>query len=514
MSLDCTSPQGNDQLFRALIASSIDGIVVIDAEGRVELYNTSCERLFQYSAAEVLGRNVRMLMPEAQRAGHDKSLIRYRETGERRIVGKGRELEGQRKDCSVFPIYVSVGEGAWNEKTIFVAIIHDMTAMNAELAQREAGTRLLARIVQSSGDAVISKTPDGIITSWNEAAERLFGHYAQDAIGQHISLIIPPDRWQEEQEILAKIAAGQAIEHYETLRLSKDGAAIHVSISVAPIRNAAGAVIGASKIARDITGKKSSELNIQKLQSDLAHTARLNAMGQMSAAIAHELNQPLTAAINYVKAARRLLAPDMPGPEKMATAREALEGADTQIVRAGSIVRYLRDFVEKRESKKTSSDLNAVIRESVALGFMGQQSNDVKVILLLDEHIPPALMDKIQIQQVLINLIRNSMEAMAEVQERELTIVSSAEEAGCLHITVCDTGPGFAPEIVPKLFEPFTTTKGDGMGIGLSICRKIVEAHGGSIRLLPDGARGACFLIRLPIAPACEPKQATTHHCN
>jgi two-component system sensor kinase FixL len=514
MSLDHISPEGNDQLFRALIASSVDGIVVIDAEGRVELYNTSCERLFQYSAAEVLGQNVKMLMPETQREGHDRFLMRYRETGEKRIVGKGREVEGQRKDRSIFPMYVSVGEGAWNEKTIFVAIIHDMTAMKAELAQREAGTRLLAKIVQSSDDAVISKTLDGIITSWNEAAERLFGHSAKDAIGKHISLIIPADRRQEEREILAKIGAGHAIEHYETVRLRKDGATIHVSISVAPIRNAAGTIVGASKIARDITGRKSSEFNIQKLQSDLAHTARLNAMGQMSAAIAHELNQPLTAAMNYVKAARRLLAPDTPGPEKMATAREALEGADKQIVRAGSIVRYLRDFVEKRESKKTSSDLNAVIRESVALGFMGQQSNDVRVTLLLDQHISPAMMDKIQIQQVLINLIRNSVEAMAEVQDRELAIVSSGEEAGCLHVTICDTGPGFAPEIVPKLFEPFTTTKGDGMGIGLSICRKIVEAHGGSIRLLPDGATGACFLIRLPIAPACLVGQAATHHCN
>ena len=219
----------------------------------------------------------------------------------------------------------------------------------------------------------------------------------------------------------------------------------------------------------------------------------------MSAAIAHELNQPLAATMNYVKAAQRLLSAELPKAEQIVTARKAMAKAAKQIIRAGAIIRYLREFVEKRASEKVPSDLNKAIREAVALGLMGADSS-VKVILDLDRKIPPALIDKIQIQQVLINLIRNSLEAMASVARRELTITSSADEPGCLHITVCDSGPGFASEIVAKLFEPFTTTKEKGMGIGLSICRAIIEAHDGSIRLLPDGGHGTCFLIRLPVA--------------
>ncbi len=494
-----SAPGGNDQLFRALITSAIDGIVVIDADGTVELYNESCERLFQYSPSEVLGNNIKILMPQSQRKAHEEALARYRKTGEKRIIGTGREVVGQRKDLSTFPIYVSVGEGVWNEKKIFVAIIHDLTTMKAEQAQREGATGLLAQIVRSSDDAIISKTLDGVITSWNDAAEHMFGYHADEAIGQHVTMLIPVSRHAEEGEIIFRLSAGETIRHFETIRRRKGGEELHVSLSVAPIRDAAGLIVGASKIVRDITKRKSAESDSHKLQSELGHAARLNAMGQMSAAIAHELNQPLAAMMNYVKAAQHLLSPELPKPEQIVTAREAMGKAAKQIIRAGAIIRYLREFVEKRASEKVSSDLNRAIGEAVELGLMGADSS-VKVFLDLDRNMPPAMIDKIQIQQVLINLIRNGVDAMAGVAKRELTIASSSEETGCLHITICDTGPGFAPEILAKLFEPFTTTREKGMGIGLSICRAIVEAHGGSIRLLPDGNHGACFLIRLPVA--------------
>jgi two-component system sensor kinase FixL len=494
-----SAPGGDDQLFQALIASAVDGIVVIDTQGRVELYNSSCERLFQYAPDEVIGNNVRILIPQSHQIEHEESLSRYRHAAEKLTIGSGRETVGQRKDCSTFPMFVLIGEGVWNEKQVFVAVIHDLTAMKADLARQESATRLLAQIVKSSDDAIITKTLEGVITSWNSAAERMFGFRADEAIGQHVAMLIPECRHAEETQILSRISAGESIHHYETIRHRKNGEELHVSLSVAPILDTAGKVVGASKIVRDITRRRSADSNAQKLHVELAHSSRLNAMGQMSAAIAHELNQPLAAMMNYVKAAQRLLASDMPQPKQIATARDAMSKAAKQIVRASSIIRYLREFVEKRGNEKASSDVNRAIREAVELGLMGADTN-VKVILDLDRKIPPAMIDKIQIQQVLINLIRNSLEAMEGVKDRELTITSSADESGCLHITVCDSGPGFAPEVVAKLFEPFTTTKEKGMGIGLSICREIVDAHGGSIRLLPEGDQGTCFLIRLPVA--------------
>jgi len=218
------------------------------------------------------------LLPQSQRKAHDESLSRYHKTGEKRVIGMGREVVGQRKDLSTFPIYVSVGEGVWNEKTIFVAIIHDLTIMNAELAQREDATRLLAQIVKSSDDAIISKTLDGVITSWNDAAERMFGYRVDEAVGRNVTMLIPTGHQTEEKGILARLKAGDSIQHYETIRRRKDGEELHVSISVAPLRDRLGQIIGASKVVRDITQRKMADFDSQKLQSDLAHAARLNAM--------------------------------------------------------------------------------------------------------------------------------------------------------------------------------------------------------------------------------------------
>jgi two-component system sensor kinase FixL len=288
------------------------------------------------------------------------------------------------------------------------------------------------------------------------------------------------------------------MEHYETVRRHKDGHDVQVSLSVAPIFDAAGAMIGASKTARDVTERKRSEERLLAMQNELAHVGRLSAMGQMSAAIAHELNQPLTAVANYAKAAQRLLQNENPEPRQLQSAREAMEKAVTQTLRAGTIIRYLRDFVEKRESHKSPEDINGVIREAVSLGMVGHSHSNVKLTLALDPSPPRIPIDKVQIQQVLLNLVRNAIEAMAEVETRELAIASDVVKDG-LCIMVQDTGPGLAPHVAARLFQPFVTTKADGMGIGLKICQSIIEGHGGTIEAR-QGGRGATFMIHLPFA--------------
>ena len=233
------------------------------------------------------------------------------------------------------------------------------------------------------------------------------------------------------------------------------------------------------------------------LQDELAHAGRRNAMGQMSAAIAHELNQPLTAIANYAKAAQRLLEGDSPAPHKLQSAREAMDKAVAQTMRAGTLIRTLRDFVERRESARSRENLNDVIRETVTLSMLCHKHSNVKLSLNLDPAIVASTMDKVQIQEVLLNLVRNAIEAMAGSERREL-VISSAADAGGARITVRDTGPGFDAQVADRLFQPFVTTKADGMGIGLKICQSIVEAHGGTIEAMNDDP-GAIFVICLPL---------------
>jgi C4-dicarboxylate-specific signal transduction histidine kinase len=221
-------------------------------------------------------------------------------------------------------------------------------------------------------------------------------------------------------------------------------------------------------------------------------------MGQMSSALAHELNQPLTAIMNYIKAAKRTLA----GIEGFPTARtnELIDSAAQETLRAGAIIRNLRDLIEKRESKRSFENLNKVVEESIALGFVGAADNNVKVHLELDPELPHVLIDKIQVQQVLVNLIRNSIEAMLSGNRRELAVATARADSNFVQVTVTDTGPGLSPEVLSRLFQPFVTTKENGMGIGLTICQSIVEAHGGRIWPIEDRIAGAGFSFRLPLA--------------
>ena len=483
-------------LLAALLATAVDGIIAIDPAGRILLYNQACERLFGYRANEVVGQNVKMLMPEPYRDEHDGYIANYNSTGERRVIGVGREVVGRRKDGSTFPMYLSVGEGGLTGQRFFVGIIHDLSALRWETEQREGADRLLAQIVQSSEDAILSVALDGTITSWNAAAERIYGFDASEAIGKHISILQPLDRVGEETRLMAQLRAGLNIDHFETVRLHKDGHEVMISLSIAPVHDANGAVIGASKTARDVTERKRAEERVLAMQNELAHVGRLSAMGQMSAAIAHELNQPLTAIANYAKAAQRLLQNENPEPRQLQSAREAMEKAVTQTLRAGTIIRYLRDFVEKRESRKAREDMNEVIREAVSLGMVGHSHSNAKLIFALHPRLPRVPVDKVQIQQVLLNLVRNAMEAMVDVETRELTISSDVAQEG-LRIIVRDTGPGLAPHVAARLFQPFVTTKADGMGIGLKICQSIIEGHGGTI-VARQGGPGATFVIHLP----------------
>jgi two-component system sensor kinase FixL len=488
--------QNHITLFQTMMATAVDGIVVIDDHGVILFCNPACERLFQYQASELIGQNVKTLMPAPYQQEHDGYLGRYRRTGEARIIGIGREVHGRRKDGTVFPIYLSVGAGMFEAKRIFVGIIHDLSEIKQEIIARVEQRDFLALIVESSNDAIVSKTLDGIVTSWNAAAAAIFGYSAEEMVGKPVSLLFPPDRLAEEQEFIARVRQGGQVDHHQTVRRRKDGTEIDVSLTISPIRDAEGKIIGAATIARDITERKAAEVSLRMLQSELSHVARLTEMGQFSASLAHELNQPLAAITNYLNVAKRMLAM----PEGQAKAADALAKAAQQTLRAGQVIRRLREFVEKRETNRMLENINKIAEDSIALGLVGAKVANIRLHTEFAHDPPLVLADRVQIQQIIINLLRNAVEAMADSPRREIFVATTYPGDGMVEITVADTGPGIPPDVAKRLFQPFVTTKSGGMGIGLAISQSIAEAHDGQLEMTPNPGGGTIFKIRLPIA--------------
>jgi two-component system sensor kinase FixL len=349
-----------------------DAMIVIDERGLMQSFSAAAERLFGWGQREVIGHNVNMLMPSPYREAHDGYLGRYLATGERRIIGIGRVVVGQRNDGSTFPMELSVGE-----------------------------------------------------------------------------------------------------------------------IRVANHRFFTGFV-------RDLTERQQTEARLQELQSELVHVSRLTAMGEMASALAHELNQPLSAIANYLSGSRRLL--QKGDPADLPRLAEALEKAGDQALRAGDVIRRLRDFIGRGETERRIESISKLIEEASALALVGVKELGVRVTMQFDPRADLVLADRVQIQQVIINLLRNAVDAMRGAKRPELSVRAADQGDGFTVVSVSDTGSGMSEEVRGRLFEPFMTTKKDGMGVGLSICRTIVEAHGGSIWAVNNPGRGATFAFTLPLA--------------
>ena len=355
---------------KSILDTVPDAMIVIDEQGAMQSFSSAAERLFGYGAVEVIGKNVKMLMPSPYREHHDAYLNRYLQTGERRIIGIGRVVVGERKDGSTFPMELAVGEMRSNERRFFTGFV------------------------------------------------------------------------------------------------------------------------------RDLTEPQKTEARLQELQTELVQISRLTAMGEMASTLAHELNQPLSAITNYLRGSRRLL--EGASEANWGRVREAVEKAGDQALRAGQIIRRLRDFVARGETERRVESLNKIIEEASALALVGAKERGVRVRFQFDPRIDVVLADRVQIQQVLLNLIRNAIEAMEGVERRELTVSTAPFGNGEAQIKVTDTGPGIATEIADQLFQPFITTKQHGMGVGLSISRTIIEAHGGRIWVdqNPGGGATFCFTLR------------------
>jgi len=392
------------------------------------------------------------------------------------------------------------------------SLIDRLRGANRELAQaNEANQRLeddrlsLARIVEFSQDAIIGKSLSGLVTSFNPAAEAMFGYSSAEIVGQPVTLLFPTDLLDEEESILSRVARGEVIETYETRRVRKDGREVIVSLSVSPIRSSTGAIIGASKILRDITERKQAEQRLNDLQAEILHLSRWNTAGMMATTLAHELNQPLAAGLNYVRAAERTM--QAADGENLLRVRELLDKAAAQIIRAGAIIKHLRDFTGQRSTDRTLEKLDTVLEEALALGFVGANVAGVDLSTRFDPFLPLVPIDRVQIQQVVVNLVRNAVEAMQSVERRQLVVSASGTDPGYVLVRISDTGPGLSPEVRQRLFQPFVTTKaaGSGMGMGLMICQEIIKSHGGRIWAEPHADTGTTFHFILPVSAVPDP---------
>ncbi len=349
---------------RSILETIPEAMIVIDEAGTMRDFSQAAERLFGWTAAEVSGKNVKMLMPAPYREAHDGYLERYHRTGERRIIGIGRVVVGERKDGSTFPMELAVGE-----------------------------------------------------------------------------------------------------------------------MKVADVRFFTGFI-------RDLTERQHTETRLQELQSELVHVSRLTALGEMASALAHELNQPLSAIANYLKGSKMLLDREVVPHARVA---DAVDRAANEALRAGEIIRRLRDFVSRGETERRIESLPKLIEEASALALVGAKEHGIRVRFDFDPSIDLVLADKVQIQQVALNLIRNAIDAMIESPKRHLTVTMVPIENDMALVSVADTGSGVSDDVAGQLFQPFITTKRSGMGVGLSISRTIVEAHGGRIWVEPNEAGGAVF---------------------
>lgn len=471
-------------------------IYMLDPQGNVTIWNKAAERLKGWSESEVVGRHFTLFYPEAAIANgkpeHDLA----------RVCREGRFEEEDwrvRKNGSEFLAHVTMTALYDKEGQLkgFGKVIRDVTDQRANERKLGASASHVRSILATVPDAMVVIDEAGKILSFSSAAEQLFGYAEADVIGSNVSRLMPsPDRERHDSYLRRYLETGER-RIIGTGRvvtgLRRDGTVFPMELAVGEAISDGDRVF--TGFVRDLTEKQAADQRIEQLRSDLVHAARVSAMGTMASTLAHELNQPITAVANFVSGVRNLL--EDYNPDDRAMIDGGLAEAYEEALRAGGIVRRLREFVSRGEVEKSVEDVHDLVESASKLALIGAREKGVEARFRLDPAARNVLVDKIQIQQVLINLMRNAIEAMSNSVTRVLTVSCVPDEEGFLRVSVCDTGPGVAPEIAENLFRAFNSTKSSGLGLGLSICRTIVEANGGRIWMERAAGGGACFHFTL-----------------
>ncbi len=490
----------------AIVESSADAIVGKDLDGFVTSWNQGAERLFGYTAEEMIGRHITTLLPPERR--HEEDLILDRVRAGERV--DHFETERLRKDGRRVPISLAVSpirDGAG--RLIGVSkVARDLT----ERRQANALQAHLAAIVESSQDAIASKDLDGFVTSWNEGAERLFGYTAEEMIGRHIRTLIPADRWSEEDHILASVRSGRRVDHFETERLRKDGRRVPISLAVSPIRDGSGRIIGASKVARDITERKlaqerlarhNEELNraveaaraeLERSNQALRLAERMAALGTLAAGLGHDIGNLLVPLRIHVDAIKRRHAGDAATLEHIAAVEHCADYF-------GSLVRGLR-MVGRGESGGTT-DLAEWRSDAVPL-LRNLVGRSVRLSAVFDEGLPPVRIAAGSLTQVLLNLVKNGADAIGPNRGDGRVELRARRAEGGVRIEVADNGPGMTPEVRSRCLEPYFTTRTrgreTGTGLGLAVVHQVVTDAQGRLEIASEPGAGTTVSLWLPSA--------------
>jgi two-component system sensor kinase FixL len=356
---------------------------------------------------------------------------------------------------------------------------------------------LLGSILSTVPDALIVINARGSIVSFSPAAERMFQYAQGDVLGENIAMMMPsPDRERHDGYLSHYHDTGEkriiGIGRLTTAR-RRDGSTFPIELAVGEVRDRGEKLF--TGFIRDLTDRQQTERRVQDLQAELSHASRVTAMGTLAAALAHELNQPLTAIANYMEAGRDLLARE--GALDRDMLGEAMDEAAKQALRAGEIIRSLREFIRRGETDRQPEPVAALLSEGMALAFIGIDSRGIDMDIAVDPRVGRIMANRVQLQQVIINLVRNAVEAMDGRPARVLHLSAAPDEDGRVEVIVADSGPGLDPAAARALFTPFSTTKSAGMGVGLSISRTIVEGHGGRIWATPSRWGGVAFHFTL-----------------
>jgi len=510
------SPQGIGELLLSspFLEAIPDAIVAVDIDGTIVQVNSQTEAIFGYPRGELIGQKIEILVPARYRDQHHEHRGSFAHSPKVRRMGAGLDLKGRRRDGSEFSVEISLSPVSLPEGTFVLSAIRDISdrkRIEEELrrAHEELGRRTtqeigqyqrrLAAIIDSSADAIIGKELDGTITSWNRGAEAMYGYNADEIVGKNISLLTSKDRPDEIPQILARIRSGERIEHYESVRVTKDGRHLNVSISISPIKDPNGKIVGASAIARDITAQRRAEDHLRQAQ-------KMEAVGRLAGGVAHDFNNILGIVTACTELLRDRIDADSDQALYVGNIRKAVE-------RGISLTRQLLAFTRKSSVQPQLIDLNIHLKDVVKL-LRPLMGDDVEIVVA--PRSPSAIIeiDPGQFDQIVLNLAVNSRDAMPrggkfilETASVELDDVFTSQhrpmQAGrYILIAVSDTGVGMDAATVTRIFEPFFTTKevGKGTGLGLATVYGIVQHGGGHIWVYSEPGSGTTFKIYLPSA--------------
>jgi PAS domain S-box-containing protein len=485
----------------AIFETALDAIIAIDSSGTIQEWNPAAEQIFGYRRADVVGRAMdQLIIPESVRQVYQGGLADYLMTGVGSLLGRPIEMTLQRSNGDRIWAELAITRNSWIDPTLYTCFIRDI----GERKRAEEARNQLAAIVESSDDAIVSKTLEGMIVSWNAGAERIFGYSGAEIIGRPITVLIPPELVEEEPKILEKLGRGQPVEHYETVRVHKNGRRIDVSVTISPIRDSAGRVVGASKIARDITERKRIETEVRKLNEELEQrvqerTAQLEAINQELESFTYSVSHDLRAPLRALQGLAHALVEDY-GRRLDETAREYCERIATA---AGRMDTLIQDLLSYSRLSRVDLDVRAVDLAAVMADVRAQLDSDLrekKVELTVPDALPSVMGHRATLGQVVGNLVSNGIKFVAPGVTPRVR-VRCEDKGDWVRLWVEDNGIGIAPEFRERIFRIFERLHGGelypGTGIGLAIVQKGVERLGGSVGLESTEGEGSRFWIEI-----------------